>query len=611
LFGNAAKSAYMKHLILRIAAALVAAAPMFAHVTDFSSPSTGGPSTRIFVTSMRNGDVDIEIEGSHAAPALVAKTARDAMGCQWREVDHDADTIWGVCEKWVRGEAAYGEDSIQLAPLVTALRAAGATEVSIKLWANSPPPTLPRGWRKEVVESAGFFSSKTEYFTFRSASAGHLDAPPAFPVGQGERSQRESWNASRLAAPLLLVMFGPMLLALRLRQRGNRQGIGKSSSMWLSWILNGALLYWLAAVHPGDIASLLGRLHLGSGWLIVLAGVILYAAPPLASMASCLWILGSTGIASSEARRRLIRLALAQQAALIVPLGLFLSARGMLDERQALSLVCLPAAYMLYRAIAWYGARRQLGGLQVVANGELTARMAAIAQAAGAKLRGVYVLRSRLAEEVNAFATSQGVIILTEGLVARLPRRELDAVIAHEAGHLRGRHIGIQSTVFWVIVLFQVPAMALLNSVVSLPEWFPFALLLPAIYMLVVAQVSQRHEFDADLQAARITRDPEAVIAALSRLSRIGNSPLDWGGIQCSILTHPAMQKRVLTIARRFGVPQEWALALLADPDLLAPFETAPGAAPVSAYYPLPAEFHSPEPAFHSVAAPAYGFWAS
>jgi heat shock protein HtpX len=50
-----------------------------------------------------------------------------------------------------------------------------------------------------------------------------------------------------------------------------------------------------------------------------------------------------------------------------------------------------------------------------------------------------------------------------------------------------------------------------------------------------VAQVSQRHEFDADLQAARITGDPEAVIAALARLSRIKNSPLDWGGIQGSI----------------------------------------------------------------------------
>jgi hypothetical protein len=114
----------MKILLLII----IATAPLFAQVTDFSSPSTAGSSTRIFVTPLRNGDVDIDIEGSQAAPALVAETARDAMGCKWREVDHDEDTLWGMCEQWLRGDATgdttYREGSIQLAPLVTALRAA-------------------------------------------------------------------------------------------------------------------------------------------------------------------------------------------------------------------------------------------------------------------------------------------------------------------------------------------------------------------------------------------------------------------------------------------------------------------------------------------------------
>src|SRR5580692_5825292 len=123
----------MKPLLL-----LIAAAPMFANVTDFSSPSTSGPQARIFVTPLRNGDVDIEIEGSQAAPALVAKTARDATG-----------------------DTTYSEGSIELAPLVAALRTAGAREVNIKLWASSTPlRSLPRGWRKEVVESTGFFGSK-------------------------------------------------------------------------------------------------------------------------------------------------------------------------------------------------------------------------------------------------------------------------------------------------------------------------------------------------------------------------------------------------------------------------------------------------------------------
>jgi Zn-dependent protease with chaperone function len=609
---------------MKIVLLLIAAVPLFSQVTDFSSPSTGasatvtvaatatpsGPSARIRVSPLRNGDVDIDIDGSQVPPGFVARILRDVVGCKWRETYHHKDSTWGVCEKWLHGNATYREGSIQLAPLVMALRAAGASEVITEVWASGPPPpTLARGWRK-VVKSKSYFSSKSELFTFRSASPDYLDMPPAFPVSVGEH-----WQASRLGAPLLLVMFGPVLLALWLRRRGNRQGTAKASSMWLSWILNGAFLYWLTAVHPVDIAGLLGQLHLGNGLLVVLAGVILYAAPPLGSMASCLWILGSTGTSSSEATGRLMRLALAQQAALIVPLGLFMSATGTLDQGP-IAIICLPAAYVLYRVISWYGARLQFGGLQVVGDGELTARMAAIALAAGAKLRGVYVLRNRLAEEVNAFASSQGVIILTQGLVERLPRRELDAVIAHEAGHLRGRHIGIQSTVFWAIILFQVPATALLHSAVSLPEWFPIALLGPVIYTLIVAQISQRHEFDADLQAARITRDPEAVIAALARLSRIKNSPLDWGGIQGSILTHPSMKKRVLAVAQSCGMPVERALALLTDPDLLAghetsPGEASPGAVAVSPYYPLPAEFHGAEPVFNSAAVQSYAFWAS
>jgi hypothetical protein len=86
------------------------------------------------------------------------------------------------------------------------------------------------------------------------------------------------------------------------------------------------------------------------------------------------------------------------------------------------------------------------------------------------------------------------------------------------------------------------------------------------------------------------------------------------------------MKKRVLAIAQSSGVPAERALALLADPDLLAAVRTAPGdaapsdtapgetatrAALVSPYYPLPAEFHSAEPVFNSAAVQSYAFWAS
>jgi len=604
-------------LLILITAALACGQVDFSFASDppadvtpasLNAPAeSGGGSVEIDVTPRKSGDVAIDIINSRLPRVVVANIARELMRCNWRGDDDDyAGVVLGLCEKWLHGDSSYREGSIELTPLVIAERAAGAGEVDMKLWPpDAARQALPPGWRRETEPSRFFFSSKREYFSSRSVSPALDDIPPAFLVSLGERP-----NLSRLAAPLLAVIFAPVLLALWLRRRSAREGAGKSPIMWLSWILNGALIYWLSAVHNADITGVVARLHAGT-LPAILAGMILFAGPPLGSMATCLWILGSIGGASSEARGRLIRISLAAQAALIIPLSLFVAASGTLDDPGPVAILCLPAAYVLYRAISWYGTRLQLGGLQAVTDGELTRRMAAIAQAAGAKLRGVFVLRNRLAEEVNAFASSTGVIILTQGLVERLPRRELDAVIAHETGHLSGRHVGKQSTVFWVIMLLQFPAMALLKSAVKLPEWLPIGLVLWAIYILIVARVSQRHEFDADLRAAQITRDPEAVIAALARISRIKNSPVDWGGIQGSILTHPSMKQRVLAIAQKFGVAEERALALLADPDLLGPVQTAPGADPMSAHYPLPAEFHSAGPVFNSAVMQAYAFWAS
>jgi hypothetical protein len=67
----------------------------------------------------------------------------------------------------------------------------------------------------------------------------------------------------------------------------------------------------------------------------------------------------------------------------------------------------------------------------------------------------------------------------------------------------------------------------------------------------------------------QLTNDPEGTIAALARLGRLTQSPIDWGGIQGSILSHPSMRRRVLAVARRFGVPDARALEILHDPDVL------------------------------------------
>src|SRR5262249_33977826 len=116
--------------------------------------------------------------------------------------------------------------------------------------------------------------------------------------------------------------------------------------------------------------------------------------------------------------------------------------------------------------------------------------------------------------------------------------------------------------------------------------------------------LSRKHEFEADGKAAELVNDPEGMIAALARLSKMTRTPVSWGGIQGAILSHPSMRQRVLAIAHRFGLAEERAVALLHDPDLLAA-----DTGPEDLHYSVPAECEGLEPVFSSRSKSAYQMW--
>jgi len=125
------------------------------------------------------------------------------------------------------------------------------------------------------------------------------------------------------------------------------------------------------------------------------------------------------------------------------------------------------------------------------------------------------------------------------------------------------------------------------------------------MYIFGTSLLSRKNEFSADARAAEITGDPEAMIASLARLRKMTRTPVDWGGMQGSILSHPSMRDRVLSIARLGGLPEERALALLEDPDLLAE-----GEAPEVRHFSLPPECAGAELVFSSATKAAYLMWA-
>lgn len=171
----------------------------------------------------------------------------------------------------------------------------------------------------------------------------------------------------------------------------------------------------------------------------------------------------------------------------------------------------------------------------------------------------------------NAFAVGNrrhAAIAVTEGLLARLDSRELAGVLAHEISHIRNGDIRIMGLADLISRLTRLMSwLGALLLIVSLPLLLsgqataplPLVLLLmasPSLSALLQLGLSRTREFDADLDAARLTGDPPGLISALRKM----DAPVwtFWGRIllprrrddQPSLLrSHPSTEERVERLA--------------------------------------------------------------
>lgn len=138
---------------------------------------------------------------------------------------------------------------------------------------------------------------------------------------------------------------------------------------------------------------------------------------------------------------------------------------------------------------------------------------------------------------LNAFAVNlrgRSAIGITDGLLRHLSSREIACVLAHEVGHIRHRDVavmGLADAVSRLTQLFSVFGQVLL--LVNLPllwmeratlAWWPIILLVaaPSLNSLLQLALSRTREFDADLEAVRLTGDPQAFISALEKIEYQG-----------------------------------------------------------------------------------------
>jgi STE24 endopeptidase len=170
--------------------------------------------------------------------------------------------------------------------------------------------------------------------------------------------------------------------------------------------------------------------------------------------------------------------------------------------------------------------------------GELRGAIEDFAKGVNFKLQGIFTMDgSKRSSKANAFFTGFGRfrrIVLFDTLVKQHTTPELVAVLAHEVGHFKRKHIPKQIAIslvssfllFWLFsVLLSSDTLAMdfgfalpsVQAAFTMAFWLysPFSLL----SSLAVHALSRKFEFEADAYARETTRDPESLVAALKRLS--------------------------------------------------------------------------------------------
>ena len=157
---------------------------------------------------------------------------------------------------------------------------------------------------------------------------------------------------------------------------------------------------------------------------------------------------------------------------------------------------------------------------------------------AGLPLPKIYLVRE---QQPNAFATGRNsqhaVVAVTEGLLERLDRSELEGVLAHELSHVGNRDM-LLSTVIVVLVGF----ISILSDMFLRSRFFggfrsrdsrdsgragailmlvgiALAILAPIAAILMQLAISRKREFLADSSGALLTRYPEGLASALEKIS--------------------------------------------------------------------------------------------
>ncbi len=200
--------------------------------------------------------------------------------------------------------------------------------------------------------------------------------------------------------------------------------------------------------------------------------------------------------------------------------------------------------------------------------GELREKLSAYARSAGFALQGIFVIDgSRRTSRTNAFFTGFGRskrIALFDTLIEKHTSDECVAVLAHEVGHYKKKHIlkglalaiGHSGVVFYLLSvflshrgLFEAFGMAATSIYAGLVFFGLLYAPIELLLSLLLNHWSRQHEFEADRYAAETLERPESMATALKKLSADNLSNLTPHPLYVFLNhSHPPVLERVAAI---------------------------------------------------------------
>ena len=347
----------------------------------------------------------------------------------------------------------------------------------------------------------------------------------------------EPVNSTLLLTLIAIWGGGSLGLTWWIRKTALQSNSPDKTAIWYSyqhcfqWLINGIWLSWLALVFMGNGKSLLKIYpeHLIGSQSII--NLCFYFLPPAIITVIC-YALSYPVFAKVKSiewtQKELTEQAILGQLTNFFPwMTVIVIIEIMLADQLGLSIAYLVLAGVSYIVFLPLWATSQDLTPHALTTGELRDHIFYLAQQAGIKLQQIYVLPTGRGRLTNAFASINNNLLLSEYLLEHLNKREVDAIIAHELGHLKLKHPQkLTNITFWLSSITIFGVAFLMFSAKILSPWLAFIVL---FFSFTYANYffSRRFEYAADAETVVLLQDPQACITALTKLNHLNLMPME------------------------------------------------------------------------------------